>query len=385
MVKVVGILIWTSLVAAMLFGFHYYLWIRFTLDLALPRIWVDAIGYLFVCSALFMPLGMGLSRVTSKPWSDKVAYGAYVWMGFVFIVLVGMGLWEVPKWALVYTSLVEPDSVVFLNRVVATLTFLVSIAAAIAALVSTRRGPIIKRLQIDIPRWPKQINGTSLVQISDVHVGPTIKRPQIEALVHRINALKPDLVVITGDLVDGSVDDLRDCVAPLANLHSTYGTFFVTGNHEYYSGVDSWLAELGALGIRVLRNECVCIGTEQASFDLAGVDDATAHYFGGSHGADYQRALQNHNPDNALIFLAHQPRQIYKLNNDDIDLMLSGHTHGGQIWPFGLLVRLVQPYMAGLINHNGTRLYISRGTGYWGPPMRLKAPAEIAHFTLSAP
>jgi predicted MPP superfamily phosphohydrolase len=305
-------------------------------------------------------------------------------MGFVFFLLLGLGFLELPRGIFHTLALWDSNDGTSVARILAILSLVGASLVAMNALRGAAGIPTIKKFTLTLDRLPVEMNGTTVVQLSDVHVGPTIKRPRIEALVQEVNSLNPDLVVITGDLVDGSVADLRDSVAPLANLRSRYGTFFVTGNHEYYSGVDSWVRELESLGIRVLRNECVSIGEGEASFDLAGVDDATARFFGNGHGADYDKALENHNSSKALVFLAHQPRQVYKIENTDIDLMLTGHTHGGQIWPFGFLVRVVQPYLAGMVRHKGINLYISRGVGYWGPPMRLKAPAEISHFTLES-
>jgi predicted MPP superfamily phosphohydrolase len=157
--------------------------------------------------------------------------------------------------------------------------------------------------------------------------------------------------------------------------------YFVTGNHEYFSGVDHWLAHLTTLGIRVLRNERVAIGGADG-FDLAGVDDWSAGRYGNGHGADLSRALEGRDRNRGLILLAHQPKQVFEAADAGVDLQLSGHTHGGQMFPFGYLVKLQQPYVAGFHIHQGTALYVSRGTGYWGPPMRVGSPAEITHIEL---
>jgi len=215
-----------------------------------------------------------------------------------------------------------------------------------------------------------------------VHVGPTIGRTFIEQIVAQANAANPDVIAITGDLVDGSVEELREHVAPLAQLKARYGVYFVTGNHEYYSGAQAWCEELERLGIRVLRNERVSIGGADASFDLAGIDDAHAHQFGNGHGADLARAVLGRDPSRELVLLAHQPRAVFEAVEHGVGLQLSGHTHGGQIWPWTYLVRLQQPVVAGLARFSDTQVYVSRGTGYWGPPMRLAAPAEITRVTL---
>jgi predicted MPP superfamily phosphohydrolase len=191
------------------------------------------------------------------------------------------------------------------------------------------------------------------------------------------------MVVITGDLVDGSVAELEPHVEPLKRLRAKDGVYFVTGNHEYYSGANAWIAHLESLGIRVLRNERVPIRGEHG-FDLAGVDDWTAHQFGGEHGMNLEKALSGRDPDRAVVLLAHQPKAIVEAGARGVDLQLSGHTHGGQLFPFNFLVGLQQPYVAGLHDHGATKIYVSRGTGYWGPPMRVGAPAEITRIELAS-
>jgi predicted MPP superfamily phosphohydrolase len=173
-------------------------------------------------------------------------------------------------------------------------------------------------------------------------------------------------------------------VQAYANLRAKDGVFFVTGNHEYYSGVDAWLAHLGTLGVRVLRNERLALreGAAGGGLDLAGVDDHSARQFGRGHGTDLEKALGGRDPSRALVLLAHQPKTILTAVKHAIDLQLSGHTHGGQIWPWGYAVRVDQPHVAGLHDHEGAKIYVSRGTGYWGPPVRIGAPAEITRIEL---
>jgi hypothetical protein len=230
-----------------------------------------------------------------------------------------------------------------------------------------------------IDRLAATASGTRIVQLTDVHVGPTIGKGFIEDVVKRANALEPDVIVITGDLVDGSVEELAEHVAPLGTLRARHGVYFVTGNHEYYSGADAWIAHLERLGIRVLRNEHVAIGGE-GGFDLAGIDDLSAH--GQGHGADLAKALLGRDAARACVLLAHQPRAIALANELGVDLQLSGHTHGGQMFPWNFAVRLQQPFVAGLHRLGRAQIYVSNGTGYWGPPMRLGAPAEITEIEL---
>jgi predicted MPP superfamily phosphohydrolase len=226
------------------------------------------------------------------------------------------------------------------------------------------------------------MSGLRLVQLTDLHIGPILGRDWLASIVASVNALDPDVVVITGDLVDGSVETLREQVAPLADLRAKRGVYFVTGNHEYYSGVDEWIAELTRLGVRVLRNERVAIGDGDEAFDLAGVDDWSAGRFGAGHGPSLERALAGRDSSRELVLLAHQPKQIIEAAARGVGLQISGHTHGGQIFPWNFLVRLDQPYVDGLALHNDTYIYVSRGTGYWGPPMRVGAPPEITLLEL---
>jgi predicted MPP superfamily phosphohydrolase len=221
------------------------------------------------------------------------------------------------------------------------------------------------------------------VQITDIHVGPTIGGAFMEELVAKVNALRPDVVAITGDLVDGSVSQLGDFVRPLGKLQAKDGVYFVTGNHEYYSGVDEWTAFVESLGIKVLANERVRVRGDDAGFDLAGVHDWSAGQFGA--GPDLKRATTGRDETRALVLLAHQPRQVLEAAKLGVDLQISGHTHGGQLWPWTYAVKLQQPYVAGLHAHGSAQIYVSSGTGYWGPPMRLFVPAEITCIELSAP
>jgi len=229
------------------------------------------------------------------------------------------------------------------------------------------------------------LHGFSIAQISDVHVGAQIKRNYVDAIVDAVNGLDADLVAVTGDLVDGSVQDLARHIAPLGRLKARHGAFLVTGNHEYYSGEQAWVTEFRRLGLRVLLNEHVVVRHGGASVVVAGVTDFSAHHFNPSQRSDPAAALAGA-PDDAAakILLAHQPRSALAAVGAGFDLQLSGHTHGGQFWPWNLFVRFQQPFTAGLHRLNRLWVYISRGTGYWGPPNRFGAPSEITLLRLVA-
>lgn len=242
--------------------------------------------------------------------------------------------------------------------------------------------PVINRLAIRLPGLPKALDGFTLVQVSDIHVGPVIQRRFMDAMVDQCNALKPDLVCITGDLVDGSVDELGHAVGALTNLRARHGAYFCTGNHEYYSGDEEWTAALERMGIPVLRNRHVSIGEPGASFDLVGVDDWSAGRSGSPHRYDLEKAVAGRDPERASVLMAHQPANWREASKAGIGLQLSGHTHGGQFFPFTLVVSAIWEHAAGHFEENGHHLYVSRGTGFWGPPVRIAAPPEIVHVTL---
>ncbi|MBN2358134.1 MAG: metallophosphoesterase, partial [Deltaproteobacteria bacterium] len=195
----------------------------------------------------------------------------------------------------------------------------------------------------------------------------------------------PDLVVITGDLADGTAARLADEVAPISALRARRGVYFVTGNHEYFADLDGWLELLPSLGVRVLMNERVAIdGASGAGIDLIGVPDPTARRFSHGPAPDLDAALAGRDPRRPAILLAHQPREFDAAAARGIALTIAGHTHGGQIWPFGVFVERTTKYLAGLYRQGAAQLYVSRGTGVWGPPMRLFAPAEITRLVLTA-
>jgi predicted MPP superfamily phosphohydrolase len=257
------------------------------------------------------------------------------------------------------------------------------------AMVTTVLGLFIARrprlVEVDVPiaRLPKPLHGFSIAQISDLHVGPTIKRKFVERLVERVNGLQADLIAVTGDLVDGSVHQLSSHTAPLSKLTARHGAFFVTGNHEYYSGEQSWTREIRRLGLTVLKNQHVVLKHDGASLVLAGVNDISAHRFDPAQRSDPAAAMRGA-PDSAgvKILLAHQPSSAPAAAHAGFDVQISGHTHGGQFWPWNLFVRYFQPFTGGLHRLKRLWVYVSRGTGYWGPPNRFGVPSEITRIRL---
>ncbi|MFJ8130536.1 metallophosphoesterase [Streptomyces hydrogenans] len=241
------------------------------------------------------------------------------------------------------------------------------------------RGPKVKRVTVPLAKLPRAAHGYRIAVVSDIHLGPILGRAHSQRIVDAINATQPDLIAVVGDLVDGTVEDLGPAAEPLARLRARHGSFFVTGNHEYFSGADAWVDHVRELGMRPLRNERLEI---PAGFDLAGVDDVAGESEG--QGPDFARALGDRDRSRAAVLLAHQPVVIDDAVAHGVDLQLSGHTHGGQLWPGNLLAELANPTVAGLERYGDTQLYVSRGAGAWGPPVRVGAPSDITVVQLAS-
>jgi predicted MPP superfamily phosphohydrolase len=239
--------------------------------------------------------------------------------------------------------------------------------------------PVVNDVVVRIRDFP--FNGLSIVQLTDVHIGRTIRRDFLAEIVRRTNAMKPDIVVITGDLFDLPPVEIIDELKPLAKLDAS--AYFVTGNHEYFHGVEAILKTVESLGIKPLTNKAVKYGDGEQYFNLVGLNDLTGRRFG-IRPPNVEEAYNRVDESKATIVLSHQPKSIALVENRRCDLMLSGHTHGGQIFPFGWLVKLDQPYLSGLHEHlPGQQIFVSRGTGYWGPPLRVLAPSEISRIVIT--
>jgi len=249
-------------------------------------------------------------------------------------------------------------------------------------LAEARDVPNVKAVDIPFRNLPPQLEDFRIVQITDIHVSPTVRRPYVAGIVGRVNELDADIVVLTGDLVDGSVRRLSGDVEPLAATRSRYGNYFVTGNHEYYSGAPAWIRKVHSLGFTVLNNAHRIIAHNGRKILLGGVTDYQAGQFYDSHRSDPHLALRGAPDTDLKILLAHQPKNIFAAAQAGFDLQISGHTHGGQFFPWNFMVHFFQPYVAGLHRHENTQIYISRGTGYWGPPLRLGSPSEITLLRL---
>jgi uncharacterized protein len=370
------VVVFVLVLAAVVVGGHVYLAQRLVLDPGFSRLGLAAIA-LLAGALVLHPVA---ERTFPPRAARALAWVASLWMGFAFLLL--MLLIATDGLALVLGAFVDAGGSTSAARVRAVGVLAVALAAGAAGVRAALRGPRVRRVELHLRRWPAALDGFRIVQVSDVHIGPILDRRFAQHVVERCNALAPDLVAITGDLVDGSIERVADEVAPFAALRARHGVWFVTGNHDYYSGASAWAARVEALGIRVLRNARVTIGAGAASFDLAGVEDHHAHLVSATHREDVPGALAGRDPARPVVLLAHDPATFPAAARHGVDLQLSGHTHGGQLWPFAWFVRLATPFVAGVHRRGDSSLYVSRGTGFWGPAMRLRAPAEITEIVL---
>ena len=382
--RVLAGLLFLAVAATVLIGGHAYIAQRLVFDPGLRgsarELALGAIAFGFA-SLIAQPFA---ERLVRPPWNRIVAWPASIWMGVAFLFLVVLGAGDALRWlagGVAYAAGNDLPAFETTARVQAALAAGIVAFAGTAALVSALRPPRLARIEIPLARWPRALDGFRIAQISDIHIGPLRDRRFSRQLTERVNALAPDLICVTGDLVDGSARLLADEVAPFADLRARHGAFFVTGNHDHYSGADAWVRVVERLGLVPLRNRNVEIRRDGAAFTLAGVDDHRGG-FGDGQREDLPRALAGRDPELPLVLLAHDPNTFKRASQNGVDLQLSGHTHGGQIWPFRHLVRLAVPFVAGRYARGDAELYVSRGTGFWGPPMRLFAPAEITEITL---
>ncbi len=370
--------LWLVMLLSVVIGLHAYVGLSLIPDLNLPGWGLILAWFVVVLSTVTMPMAM-LAPRASHPWlADVIA-----WVG-----MFCMGLFS----SLLVLSLARDIALLIVDWLdqrahwAAASAWWVVFAAGVMSvwgLWNARRRARIVQVDIPVAGLPKDLHGFRIAQITDIHVGPTIKHGYLRRIVEAVNALEADAVAITGDLVDGSVKRLQAHTAPLARLQARHGAYFVTGNHEYYSGAHGWIEEVKRLGITVLMNEHVTLSHAGATVVLAGVTDFTAHHFDPSHQSDPVAALQGAPADAGVrVLLAHQPRSAPAAEAAGFDVQLSGHTHGGQFYPWNLFVPMQQPWVAGLKRLGKLWVYTSRGTGYWGPPKRFGAPSEITCIRL---
>ena len=359
-------------------GMHTYLASRLVIDLVLPPGAQTAALICLVGMAVLLVTGAFAQRLASPRVARFMAVPAFIWLGLVWLLLSLLVFTDGITWGVGVVGLWSPADAVEFARTRAAIVGATAVGLALWGMVRALGGPRVRRRELVVDRWPVELDGFELAHISDLHLGPMLGEGFARRLTDRINALEPDLVAVTGDLVDGEVSRYASRVAPLGDLRARHGVFFVTGNHDHYSGADAWTAAITELGWQALRNRRVDVGEGAASFQLAGVDDRQSAMFDGTSGEDLGGVLDGCEPDRSMVLLAHQPLVFPAAAEAGVDLQLSGHTHGGQIFPFHLMIRLVYSrFVSGLYRRGESLLHVSPGTGFWGPPIRVGAPAEI--------
>jgi predicted MPP superfamily phosphohydrolase len=330
-----------------------------------------AIGWMVLAAFAIVPaLPLIAGRRSAAHWSGYAILALFSTL--LVLVIVGdvvRGAYTLARLAIPAWPLLDPRAV--------SLTILGTAGALTLVGVFQARCPRVRNVTVPIADLPPELDGYRIVQWSDVHVSPTIRRAFVESLVERTNALQPDAVVITGDLVDGYADDLRDEVQPMRDLRPRDGVFYVTGNHEYYWRASEWIPQLQSLGLDFLKTEHRVL--RDGKLVIAGVTDPVGR---DTHKQDVGAAVHGAPVDAVKVLLSHRPQTAEAASRLGVDLQLSGHTHGGQFFPFNLFIKRFQPIAKGLHRVGRTWLYVNRGTGYWGPPTRLAVGGEITVLQL---
>jgi uncharacterized protein len=383
---------------------HWYLWKRLIKDTTRSGVVRRVLTGVLIALTVLVVATLVLTRQLGPEQSAWFAWPGYIWFALVIYLFLTLAVLELPRLALrgwvrrkpleaTATALDEPAPAapevpavnrrVFLSRASAVAAGAASVSLVGVGMANALGPPDLLRVPVRLRKLDPAFNGFRIAVVSDIHLGPLSGRAHTERIVRMINETSPDLVAIVGDLVDGTVEELGAAAEPLQDLASREGTFFVTGNHEYFvPDPNSWLRELERLDVQPLRNESTVIRRGGAAFDLAGVNDISGESI--EDGPDFDRALSGRDSSRPTVLLAHQPVQVEDAAANGVDLQLSGHTHGGQLWPFHYFVTLAQPALAGLSTVDGTQLYVTRGAGYWGPPVRVGAPPDITVLSLQS-
>jgi predicted MPP superfamily phosphohydrolase len=380
------------MVVAIMGSVHGYLYLRLVHDAQLPGPWPWILGVAFFGLALSLPSAFLANRLLPRPTARFLVVPVFLWLGFTFLNFFWFLGLDVLRGALGVVGWIagtnngafalwqDTDS----RRLVVLISLATTGSLTLFSMVWALARVVVNKVEVPLKWLPAEMDGFTIAHLTDLHLDHVHGRRWLESIVDRTNDLQPDLIAITGDLAEGTVAQFRDDVEPLARLRAPFGTFFVTGNHEYFHDLEGWLKHLPELGIRILRNEHVGIEQGDHGFDLAGIDDHDGGRMAPGHEPNLARALAGQNQGRGMVLLSHQPRIIGEAAERGVGLVLSGHTHGGQIWPFSYLVLLQQPFIKGLKKVRDTYLYLSAGTGFWGPPMRLGTTAEIAVVVLKA-
>ncbi|MDQ7907079.1 metallophosphoesterase [Phytohabitans sp. ZYX-F-186] len=394
-----GVIVFVVFAFAVVGLIHLYLWKRLVRDTTRPGPWRRAGTIAALVLGVLVPATLIGTRV-GQWW---LAWPGYLWLAVMFYLIIVLVVLEVPmlvaKLALrrkrasaPVPVLVgaggppvepptldhQPDRRLLLARGAAIFAGLTAAGISGYGIRTALGPPQLDRVTIPLARLPRTMDGLRIALVSDIHLGPLRGRAHTERIVQMINDMDADVVAVVGDLVDGSVEELGVAAAPLERLRSRRGAYFVTGNHEYFSGYQQWVDEVARLGLRPLRNERL----EIEGLDLAGVNDLA----GEAHqdGPDFAKTFDGRDPSRPVVLLAHQPVQAREAAKYGVDLQLSGHTHGGQMVPWSLMVRLEQPVVSGLGTVDGTKVYVTNGAGFWGPPVRVGAPPQVTLVELNS-
>ncbi|MFI6908420.1 metallophosphoesterase [Nonomuraea sp. NPDC050394] len=391
---------------------HYYLWRRLVRSTTAPGRSRRALTWTMVGLVLLVVATFIGTRVEAGLW--WLAWPGYIWFAMMFYLVVFLVVLEIPRavvsrlWRRPAVHEVKEPVLVaggappatepaeapppsggedvsrrlFIGRGTALVAGVAAMGTVGYGMRTALGPPVIEPVKVTLPKLDPRLGGMRFAVVSDIHLGPLTGIGHTERIVRMINELEPDVVAIVGDLVDGTVAELGSLAKPFRNLESRYGAYFVTGNHEYYTanGPNEWIKELDGLGVRSLRNERVEIRHQGAVLDLAGVNDINGATM--NDGPDFDKALGGRDAARPTVLLAHQPVQVDRAKDYGVDLQLSGHTHGGQIVPFNLVVPFQQPVVSGLATVDGVQVYVTRGAGFWGPPVRVGAPPEITLLEL---
>ena len=364
-------------VLALLFGVPFVTVVASGQEWPLAAVVVAA--FVFVGTALAFPWLMFRGHGRG---ADRLAVIGDTILGAIWVLFAWSVLGNVLRLILWACGIEDPDRA----RIVAAAVVAVSAVLLVWGNREAMRVPRVKRVEIAIPGLGAGLDGMRVVLLTDTHYGPINRVAWSQRVGEAVNALDADVVCHTGDIADGTVEQRREQAAPLGNITARLAKTYVTGNHEYFGEAQGWLDHMESLGWVALHNRHIVVERDGARLIVAGVDDRTAKGSGRpGHGADHAAALAGADRTIPVLLLAHQPKQIDGAVEHGIDLQISGHTHGGQIWPFHFLVRTDQPVVSGLSRHGArTQLYTSRGTGFWGPPFRVFAPSEISVLVLRA-
>jgi predicted MPP superfamily phosphohydrolase len=390
--RILHMLMFVGVLSLILGGAHYYVFQRLMHYWHVEGAVRKSLAWAMVFMLLLTVLSLPFSRLVPHEIASLWAWVGFTWLGVMMFAVLACVVADVGMFIVAVATneqTVDMQRRLMLRRSIGVAVIGVVGGLSVFSMRNALRPVAVKRIQVVMPRLPKDLHGITIAQLTDIHIGPTLDGAWLRKVVQHTNELGADIIVITGDVVDGSVEELRDHVAPLQELTAPHGVYFITGNHEFYSGVEEWIEHISKLGIRVLQNEGVRLyprGQHASSLLLAGVHDYHSDRFEGYKQDIPQAMSARQNPQEFAVLLAHQPAAIHEAAAHGVDLQLSGHTHGGQIYPFNYAVYAQQPYVRGLHRYpdSHTHIYVSCGTGFWGPPMRLGTAAEITYIQLEA-